>query len=51
MRSINGVFSDMDVRDFKRNTAYPLNHFSRENIERLYMINSKDEDEGDAKIH
>jgi len=29
---INGVFSDMDSRDFKRNTADPLNHFSLENI-------------------
>lgn len=42
---INGVFSDMDARDFKRNTADPLNHFSRENIERLHMINYEEDDE------
>ncbi len=44
---INGVFSDMDARDFKRNTADPLNHFSRENIERLHMINYEEDDEED----
>ena len=44
---INGVFSDMDARDFKRNTADPLNHFSRENIERLHMINYEEDDEDD----
>jgi len=42
---INGVFSDMDAADFKRNTADPLNHFSRENIERLHMINYDEDDE------
>jgi len=45
---INGVFSDMDARDFKRNTADPLNHFSRENIEHLHMINYE-EDDGDEE--
>lgn len=44
---INGVFSDMDARDFKRNTADPLNHFSRENIERLHMINYEEDGEDD----
>jgi len=44
---INGVFSDMDARDFKRNTADPLNHFSRENIEYLQMINYEEDDEDD----
>ncbi len=46
---INGVFSDMDEADFKRNTRDPLDHFSRENIEHLHLINyeEKDEDEFD----
>src|SRR3972149_2924940 len=47
---INGVFSDMDARDFKRNTADPLNHFSRENIENLHMINYEEDDEDDDEI-
>lgn len=42
---INGVFTDMDARDFKRNTADPLNHFSRENIEPLHKINYEEDDE------
>ncbi len=42
---INGVFSDMDEEDFKRNTKDPLNHFSRENIEHLHLINYEEEDE------
>jgi len=44
---INGVFSDMDAEDFKRNTADPLNHFSRENIEYLHKINYEEDDEDD----
>jgi hypothetical protein len=47
---INGVFSDMDAADFKRNTADPLNHFSRENIERLHVINYEEEDEDDDEF-
>lgn len=47
---INGVFSDMDAADFKRNTADPLNHFSRENIERLHMINYEEDDEFEDEI-
>ena len=49
---INGVFSDMDAEDFKRNTADPLNYFSRENIERLHKINyeEEDDDEFEAEI-
>lgn len=47
---INGVFSDMDAADFKRNTADPLNHFSRENIERLHLINYPEEDEDDDEF-
>ncbi len=46
---IKGAFSDMDARDFKRNTADPLNHFSRENIEHLHMINYEDDDEYDEE--
>ncbi len=46
---INGVFSDMDTRDFKRNTADPLNYFSRENIEHLHMINYEEDDEYDEE--
>ena len=48
--AINGVFSDMDARDFKRNPADPLNHFSRENIENLHMINYEEDDEDDDEI-
>ena len=48
--AINGVFSDMDARDFKRNTADPLNHFSRENIEHLHMINYEEDDEDDDEF-
>lgn len=48
--AINGVFSDMDARDFKRNTADPLNHFSRENIESLHMINYDEDDEDDDEF-
>lgn len=47
---INGVFSDMDEREFKRNTADPLNHFSRENIEHLHMINYEEDDEIDSAL-
>ncbi len=47
---INGVFSDMDARDYKRNTADPLNHFSRENIERLHMVNYEEDDEDDDEF-
>jgi len=47
---INGVFSDMDAADFERNTADPLNHFSRENIERLHMINYEEDDEFEDEI-
>jgi hypothetical protein len=47
--AINGAFSDMDARDFKRNTADPLNQFSRENIERLHMINYEEDDEDDEE--
>jgi len=47
---INGVFSDMDAADFKRNTADPLNHFSRENIERQHVINYEEEDEDDDEF-
>jgi uncharacterized protein YecA (UPF0149 family) len=34
----------MDERDFKRNTADPLNHFSRENIGSLHIINYEEND-------
>ncbi len=47
---INGVFSDMDAADLKRNTADPINHFSRENIERLHNINYEEEDEDDDEF-
>lgn len=42
---INGVFSDMDEEDFKRNTKDPLDHFSRENIERLHLVKYEEEDD------
>ena len=42
---INGVFSDMDEEDFKRNTRDPLDHFSRENIERLHLANYEEEND------
>ena len=43
--TINGVFHDLDADNFKRNTANPLDYFSMENIERLHLINSKEEEE------
>lgn len=42
---INGVFSDMDEEDFKRNTKDPIDHFSRENIERLHLVKYEEEDD------
>jgi len=45
--AVNGAFSDMDERDFKRNTADPLNHFSRENIQNLHNINDEEDEENE----
>jgi len=42
---INGVFYDLDADNFKRNTVNPLDHFSFENIERLHLINSEEEED------
>jgi len=46
---VNGGYSDMDAEEFVRNTEDPLNHFSRENIERLHEINYEDKDEEDEE--
>ena len=43
--TINGVYLDLDADNFRRNTVNPLDHFSMENIERLHLINSKEEKE------
>jgi hypothetical protein len=43
--TINGVYYDLDAENFRRNTVDPLDHFSMENIERLHLINSKEEKE------
>jgi len=47
---INGVFDDLDTDNFKRNTVNPLDHFSMENIERLHLINSKENEEDEEEF-
>ncbi|HEY9205099.1 MAG TPA: DUF1186 domain-containing protein [Candidatus Methanoperedens sp.] len=45
--TIEGVYTNIDNDEFKKNTEDPIIHFSRENIEHLHLIYSEGEDEKD----